>query len=303
VDYTEIAVWVPVLYAESLAWHLQELGCQGVVVSEIPAKGPQPEEVAVKTYRLGAPADQAEWLADLKRDLQAFLANFPGVAARVETHLTPDTDWADAWKKYWHPQEIGERFVIKPSWETYEASAEQIVIELDPKQAFGTGTHPTTQLCLRALEEAVPRHDAPLVFDVGTGSGILAIGAVKLGARHVEACDTDPVAVAATDENAELNGVADRIRCYAGGIETISGEADILVVNILAEVIAEIASQIAQRVRPGGEVIASGIIRERQALVEEAFETVGLPVLRVEYQGEWVLLEARKPDSFTIERE
>ncbi|MFN3430176.1 MAG: 50S ribosomal protein L11 methyltransferase, partial [Candidatus Sericytochromatia bacterium] len=177
-----------------------------------------------------------------------------------------------------------------------------ILIELDPKQAFGTGTHPTTRLCLRSLETHVPAHDAPLVFDVGTGSGILAVAAVKLGAKHVEACDTDPVAVAATIENIELNAVADKVNCYVGGIETISGEADVLVVNILAEVVAELAQAIADRVRPGGDVIASGIIRERQALVEQAFEAVGLAVLRVQYEGDWVVIEARKPDSFVIER-
>jgi ribosomal protein L11 methyltransferase len=301
-DYTEIAVWAPPLYAESVAWHLQELGVEQLVVSEIPAKGPAPTEVAVKVYRLGAPEDHAAWIAELRTLLDGLTAHFPDWSPRVETRLVPEENWAHSWKQYWHAQEIGERLVIKPSWEPYDGPADKILIELDPKQAFGTGTHPTTQLCLRSLETHVPAHDAPLVFDVGTGSGILAVAAVKLGARHVEACDTDPVAVAATLENAELNGVAESIRCYAGGIETIEGEADVLVVNILAEVVAELAAEIAARVRAGGDVIASGIIRERQALVEQAFEAVGLSVLRVEYQGEWVVIEARKPESFVIER-
>ncbi|MNS44492.1 Ribosomal protein L11 methyltransferase [compost metagenome] len=301
-DYTEIAVWVPPLYAESVAWHLQELGVEQLVVSEIPAKGPTPTEVAVKVYRPGATEDHAAWVAELRGLMDRLKEHFPDWTPRVETRLVPEEDWAHSWKQYWHAQEIGERLVVKPSWEAYEGPADKILIELDPKQAFGTGTHPTTQLCLRSLETHVPAHDAPLVFDVGTGSGILAVAAIKLGARHVEACDTDPVAVAATIENIELNGVADVVKCYVGGIETISGTADVLVVNILAEVVAELAQEIADRVRPGGDVIASGIIRERQTLVEEAFEAVGLSVLRVEYQGEWVVIEARKPESFVIER-
>ena len=302
-DYTEIAVHVPPLYTEAVSSHLQGLGCQGLVMSETPAEGPQPETQAVKVYRPGPEAEHEAWVAELKRSLEGLKSFFPDLSFSVATRLVPEEDWAHSWKQYWHPQEIGDRLVIKPSWEAYEATGDQLVIELDPKQAFGTGTHPTTQLCLRSLEDIVPAHDAPLVFDVGTGSGILAIAAIKLGAKRVVACDTDPVAVEATRENIRLNGVEARIETFVGGIETIRGEADVLVVNILAEVVAELAQEIADRVRPGGDVIASGIIRERQALVEQAFDAVGLPVLRVEYQGDWVVIEARKPDTFRIERE
>lgn len=302
-DYTEIAIRVPVLYAEALAWHLQELGCAGVVVSEIPAKGPTPDTTQVKTYRPGTVEAQSDWLAELERDLAAFAENFPGLAPALSTRCVPEEDWAHSWKQYWHAQRIGDHLVIKPSWEEFEPEPGDHVIELDPKQAFGTGTHATTQLCLRALEDVVPSHDAPLVFDVGTGSGILAIAAVLLGARRVVACDTDPVAVAATEENIALNGVAEHIEVHTGGIEVIEGRCDVLVVNILAEVVAAIAGAIAERVRPGGDVLASGIIRERQALVEQAFEAVGLAVLRVEYQDDWVLVQARKPDTFVIARE
>jgi ribosomal protein L11 methyltransferase len=311
VDYTEIAVWVPPLFAESLAWHLQERYAtggpagtgEGVVQSEIPAEGPAPTEVAVKLYRLGVEAEQEAFLAELKQDVSGFASNFPGLSVRFETKLVPEENWAHSWKQYWHPLEVGERLVIKPSWEAYEHQGEKLVIELDPKQAFGTGTHPTTQLCLRSLENIIPSHDKPTVFDVGTGSGILAIAAVLLGASSVEACDTDPVAVAATDENIDLNHVKDRIRTHVGGIETLHGRVDVLVINILAEIVAELAPEIASRVRPGGDIIASGIIRERQELVERAFEAQGLGVLRVEHQGEWVVIEARQPDTFVIERE
>lgn len=301
-DYTELALHVAPVYAETLAWHLQDLGGQGVVVSEIPAEGPQPADLAVKLYQPGTPEDQGEWTARIEERLAELKPHFPDLRWRLEQRLVPSEDWEDSWKRYWHPMEIGERIVIKPSWESYDASPEQIMIELDPKQAFGTGTHPTTQLCLRSLEAQLEAFDAPLVFDVGTGSGILGIAAIKLGARHVEACDTDNVAAIATRENADINGVADKMVVYHGGIETISGESDVLVVNILAEIIAGIAPEIAARVRPGGLVIASGIIKARQGLVEEAFEAQGLAVQRVEYQGEWTVIEARRPDVNTVQR-
>lgn len=295
-DYTEFAVWSPPALAETLAWHVQDLGGQGVVVSEIPAEGPAPTEVAVKLYRPGTPETLAEFRAALEGRLAEVAVHFPGTALRVETKLVPSEDWEHSWKKYWHALEVGERLVIKPSWEAWTGDPEKLVIALDPAQAFGTGTHPTTQLCLRALEEAVPNYDTPLVFDVGTGSGILAIAAILLGAERVVACDIDPVSVEATLENATRNDVADRIDVRVGGIEVIAGEAEVVVANILAEVIAPIAPDLAARTRPGGTVLASGIIRARQALVEEAFEAAGLVVMRVEHQGEWVLVEARKPD-------
>jgi ribosomal protein L11 methyltransferase len=300
-DYTEVAVYVEPLYAETLAWHLRELGGQGLVVSEVPAEGPRPAEVAVKLYQLGTPESVSHWVADLGSRLDELKPHLGTVSWRLEQRLVPSEDWEDSWKKYWHPLEIGERIVIKPSWEAYEARPQQIIIELDPKQAFGTGTHATTQLCLRALEAELETFDDPCVFDVGTGSGILAIAAAKLGAKRVETCDTDKVAVIATLENAEINGVREKINAYHGGIETLTGEADVLVINILAEVIVSLAQEVAARVRPGGLVIASGIIKARQQAVEQAFEAAGLAINRTEHQGEWVLVEARKPDSFVIE--
>lgn len=296
-DYTEFAVWAPPALVETLGWHLQDMGGQGLVISEIPAEGPAPTELAVKLYKPGTPEALQAFRAELEGKLAEIAPHFGDAKLRVETRLVPSEDWEHSWKRYWHALEIGERLVIKPSWEEWTGDADKLVIALDPAQAFGTGTHGTTQLCLRALEDAVPNYDAPLVFDVGTGSGILAIAAVLLGAKRVEACDIDPVAVEATDENVERNKVKDQISCVVGGIEVFAGkQAEIVVANILAEVIAPIATEIAAATKPGGTVLASGIIRARQQMIEEAFESVGLIVMRVEYQGEWVLIEARKPD-------
>ncbi|MDB5097473.1 MAG: PrmA [Cyanobacteria bacterium RYN_339] len=300
-DYTEISLRVAPIYAETLAWHLRDLGGQGVVVSEEPAEGPKPAEGAVKLYQPGTPESVTDWVVALETRLGELRPHFPELVWRVEQRLVPSEDWEDSWKRYWHVQEIGERIVIKPSWEEYVGGPEKLVIELDPKQAFGTGTHATTQLCLRSLEEHMQAFDSPFVFDVGTGSGILAIAAAMLGAKRVETCDTDQVAVIATRENADANGVGDRVAVYHGGIETLTGQADVLVINILAEVIVSLADQVAHRLKPGGLVIASGIIKARQASVEAAFEASGLAIARIEHQGEWVLVEARRPDSFVIE--
>jgi ribosomal protein L11 methyltransferase len=295
VDYTEFAVFVPPASVETLAWHLQDLAGQGVVVSEIPAEGPVPPELAVKLYRPGTPEALATWRGELEARLRDVQAHLPEGSWRVEARHVPSEDWEHSWKRHWHTLAIGHRLVVKPSWEEWAGAADALVIDLDPAQAFGTGTHPTTQLCLRGLEEVLAGLDAPVVFDVGTGSGILAIAAALLGARAIEACDTDPVAVTATEENAARNGVAERIRTYVGDVSTLAGEADVVVANILAEVIAPIAPDLARRTRPGGTVLASGIIQAREALVCEAFAAAGLVVERVERQGEWVLVVASRP--------
>lgn len=294
-DYTEFAVFVPPAAAETLAWHLQDLAGQGVVVSEIPAEGPVPAELAVKLYRPGTPEALATWRGELEARLREVQVHLPDGTWRVEARLVPSEDWEHSWKRHWHALTVGRRLVVKPSWESWAGEAGQLVIDLDPAQAFGTGTHPTTQLCLKGLEDALEGLRGPVVFDVGTGSGILAIAAVLLGASRVEACDTDPVAVLATEENAERNGVAGRIVSHVGDISTLSGEADVVVANILAEVIAPIAPDLAARTRRGGTVLASGIIQAREGLVKDAFARAGLEVTHVERQGEWVLVVARRP--------
>jgi ribosomal protein L11 methyltransferase len=294
-NYCEVAIWVQPVFAESLAWHLQGMGVQGVGVSEVPAVGPVPDTVAVRVYQAESVAELGAFEARIAEGVADFAGHFDGLDYQIMGSVLPSEDWESSWKRHWHTQCVGERLVIKPSWENFQPASHQIVIELDPKQAFGTGTHPTTQLCLQALERSVGACDAPFVHDVGTGSGILGIAALKLGARQVLACDTDPVATGAARENADANQVLDRFVVHTGGIEVLTGEADIVVINILAEVIVDLAEAIAARVRPGGLVIASGIIRSRQESVERAFQAVGLLPQTCMYQGEWLVLEASKP--------
>ena len=211
--------------------------------------------------------------------------------------VVADEDWADTWKQHYKPVRLGERIIVRPLWIDLELQENDIEIALDPGMAFGTGTHPTTQLCLEALERMVsPALD---VLDLGCGSGILSIAAAKLGATNVIGVDIEAEAVKATIENAEQNGVAGKIKAHQGGLETVITSArrfDLVVVNILAKIIMKMCEQkLGETVRPGGRAIFSGIIEEQIDAVESALRKTGLePVARFQ-QGDWILVEAKRP--------
>ncbi len=223
--------------------------------------------------------------------------------------------WSDEWKRFYHVQHIGPRLVVRPSWEAYDPLPGEVVVELDPGTAFGTGQHETTRLCLEAIEREVT--GAPLVLDVGSGSGILAIAAALLGAREVRAIDNDADTVAIAAGNARLNGVGDRIVFAAGSLpgapdmgalltgEPVTGwpwpdwpiraSCDVLVANISSTVNLALLPAFAQAVRPGGAVILSGFIARDADEVSEATQAVGLIPERSAGEGEWRCLVARAP--------
>ena len=210
------------------------------------------------------------------------------------THVA-EADWADAWKEHFHPLRVGEHIVIKPTWREFQASAGDIVIELDPGMAFGTGLHPTTQMCLMALEKSIQPGDR--VLDLGTGSGILALAAAKLGARTVLALDTDPVAVAVARENVQLNGATDQVTVAQGSLEQATGTYDLVVVNILAKVIIALAREgLAACVRAGGRWVAAGIIDPQVGEVTTALTAAGLRVTEQQRITDWVTLIGCRPD-------
>lgn len=204
-----------------------------------------------------------------------------------------EADWAEAWKKFYTILSIGERTVIKPSWLEYAPRPGELVIELDPGMAFGTGLHPTTRLCLAALE----RYMTPglKVLDVGTGSGILAIAAAKLGAREVDARDIDPIAVETANKNAEINGVAQIVHVSSGSIgpEGDPAGASLVTANILAETIAELAPYFAFHLAPGGVLIASGILKEKESIAGDALRGVGMTVMETRFEEDWLAMVAR----------
>ena len=208
-----------------------------------------------------------------------------------------EADWANAWKAHYHPLRVGERLLIRPRWTEATLAAGDIEIALDPGMAFGTGTHPTTQLCLEALERLMrPGLD---VLDLGCGSGILAIAAAKLGARHALALDSDPLAAKASRENAAYNKVGDVVTAQQGSLESARGSArrfDLLAVNILARVILDMCRQgLGDIVRPGGVAIFSGIIDEQADDVESALRRTGLVPRDRRRSGDWTLIEAERP--------
>lgn len=209
---------------------------------------------------------------------------------KIEDKEIYEQDWANNWKKYYKPTKISDKVVVKPTWEEYKKSEDELIIELDPGMAFGTGTHETTRMCIKALEEKVENEST--VFDIGTGSGILAIGAKLLGAKEVKAVDLDPVAVDAARKNVELNNI-DEIEVLEGNLmNVIHGKADIVVANIIADIILFLCEDVKSFLKPGGVFISSGIILDRRAEVEEKLKAVGYKILEVKNEGEWVCIVA-----------
>lgn len=245
-------------------------------------------DITVKIYVPGD--DDTELLRQQIADtlLQANFLNPP------RFHKLEEADWANAWKENYKPFRVGERLWIQPSWLEAEAhTAEDVVLTLDPGMAFGTGTHETTQLCLMALEKYIRRGDR--VLDVGTGSGILAIAAAKLGASQVAALDTDRQAVKAVVENGEINGVASRIEVYQGTLAAVSlpqGHWHLVLVNILAPVIISLLEEdgLLDYAAENGRLILSGIIEEQVAAVERAIYAAGGQVVEKMSMGDWAAL-------------
>jgi ribosomal protein L11 methyltransferase len=206
-----------------------------------------------------------------------------------------EEDWANAWKEHFFAHRVGERLVIKPSWREFEGGPGDLVVTLDPGMAFGTGLHPSTRLCLLALERAVRAGDR--VLDVGTGSGILALAAARLGAERVLAVDLDEVAVEAARANAEANGLTASVEVARGSVEAApAGQTyDLVLANIIARVIIELAPALAARVRPGGRLVASGILALRRDEVAAALAAAGLTVEETLEEADWVALLCARP--------
>ena len=215
------------------------------------------------------------------------------VPYEIKTESVREEDWATAWKDYYHPTEIGNRLVVVPSWEKYENTDNKLVITLDPGMAFGTGTHHTTRLCAETLEQVVKSGDR--VLDMGTGSGILSIAALLLGASEAVGVDIDPVAVRTAAENAADNGFKEpQFRAVSGDLiadttlaEKVGDGYDVIAANIVADVIIALAPAIRRHLKAGGSLVASGVILPRRDEVLEALTAQGLQVEMVKEHDGW----------------
>lgn len=257
---------------------------------------PEDDGTAYLTFYLDQDVDTARILGEVRQELED-MRNYVDVGeCTIEESETEDVDWVNNWKKYFHQFYIDDILVI-PSWEDVKTEdSDKMVIHIDPGTAFGTGMHETTQLCIRALRKYTKK-DA-LVLDVGCGSGILGMLALKFGAGHSVGTDLDPCAIDATHENMEVNGIdKDQYEVMIGNIiddkavqDQVGYEKyDIVAANILADVLVPLTPVIVHQMKPGAVYITSGIIDDKEEVVVEAVKAAGLTVLEVNYQGEWCL--------------
>ena len=257
---------------------------------------PMPEETEIVTVSAYYPEDEElsgrlstikEGLSEIEKRIGSFQVG------QLRFRKVSEKDWANEWKQYFHTTKIGSQIVIKPDWESYTPTAEEKVIELDPGMAFGTGTHATTRMCIERLEELVtPNID---VYDVGTGSGILAMTAALMGARSIHAIDIDGKAVEVAKENIAKNHLSNRITVKKGNLlDDADEKADLIVANIIADIIITLLPDAFKKLRQGGLFLASGVIKERLCYVEKAARQHGFTVLDVKNRAGWTAITMRK---------
>ena len=279
---------------------LAEVGCQGTVVEERQLDTfvvPDGDLDPAGRYQLKAYFADPDDPEDLHRQLRELLSNRPALAgisigapARVRME-----DWAESWKQNFSTIRIGSRLIIRPSWEAYQAQGEERVIEIDPGMAFGTGTHGTTLLCLEVIAELLDGPSPPRsLLDVGTGSGILALGAAALGCPAVLANDIDPLACQVARENVTKNGFENEVQITEQPLERLAGQFDLVVANILAEENIRLRQALVEHVHRGGWLVLSGILQEKAALVREAFDSLDLQSYPARIHDDWVCLLYRR---------
>ena len=295
---------------------LADLGIEGVQIEDkIPLTQSDKEQMFVDilpdiseddgcaylTFYLDEDVDKQELLLKVRRELEEMRSYLNVGECTIEESQTEDVDWVNNWKQYFHQFYIDD-ILVSPSWENVEAKdSDKMVIHIDPGTAFGTGMHETTQLCIRQLKKYVTEDTE--ILDVGCGSGILGMLALKFGAKHSVGTDLDPCAIDATYENMDNNGISrDQYEVMIGNIiddkavqDKVGYEKyDIVAANILADVLVPLTPVIIHQMKKGGIYITSGIIEDKEDVVVKAVKEAGLEVLEVNHQGEWVSVTARK---------
>ena len=284
-SWVEWVVEIHPLLGEAVSNFLIEEGSPGVVQEELPGRSHRKRERIIayfpKDRHLGARKGR------IRSYLLALYKFYPS-SFILRSRVIKQENWAEAWKSNFKPCQVTPRLVIKPPWEEYPERKGKVVIEVDPGMAFGTGTHPSTQMCLKALEELIqssPR--PPSILDVGTGSGILSIAARKLGAKQVLAIDIDPLAIACARKNAAANTINGGIEFRVGSLEGLRRVFDIVVANLLPQELLSLAPSLPKRMSPGGALIVSGLLRNQKKEIALAFGELGLEVLRSSESKGW----------------
>jgi ribosomal protein L11 methyltransferase len=310
--WSEISILTTNEAIEPISNILHESGASGVVIEdpfdlikeredmfgEIYQLNPEDypsEGVLVKAY-LPVNSFLGETVEEIKQGITNLVTYDIDIGEnKVEISEVNEEEWATAWKKYYHPVKISDKFTIVPTWEDYTpVHSDELIIELDPGMAFGTGTHPTTVMCIQALERIVKPDDS--VIDVGTGSGVLSIAAALLSAAEVKAYDLDEVAVRSARLNVKLNKVQNRVTVDENNLlNGITGQADVIVANILAEIILRFTEDAFELVKSGGYFITSGIIQPKKQQVKDSLEAAGFLIEEVMVMEDWVAIIAKKP--------
>ncbi len=287
--------------SELVAQIFYDLGLKGVVIDD-PKKDPAqdwgknavppPEQPAVKGYFPDIETTSEK--CDLLEDKITALAASTPMKTRVTYSRIDEEDWAESWKEFFWPEKVTDRIVVKPTWREYEPKDEDIIVEIDPGMAFGTGTHPTTSLCIRMIETHLKPGDRFL--DVGTGSGILMIVAQKLGAFALHGIDNDPVAVDVAQKNLVKNGILPKVYTLSTGnlVDDIKTPFDVVTANILAEVILELLDDVKTVLTETGLFICSGIIEARKQKVLNQLVAKGFDIIDIVEKNEWVAIAARR---------
>jgi ribosomal protein L11 methyltransferase len=299
-EWIQLSYEVPDAMVDTVAEFLIELTSNGVGIDNRTLDTfslDSLEETPIKTVTTFFQSD--ECLDEKIRDIKAFLIengpNFPGFIYQdpTITRIT-DEDWSTSWKEHFKPLRVGQHLVVKPTWEDFPAGPDDVLLDIDPGMAFGTGTHPTTMLCLTVLEKLLSglrsEKKTLTALDVGTGSGILTIAAAKLGIAHISAVDIDPEAVKIARENCLLNGVEDRVTVSDTPLALINGSFDIVLANILAEDLVRMAPDLVARVNPDGLLILSGILIEKETMVIDGYANSTMTMTEVSREGEWSCL-------------
>jgi ribosomal protein L11 methyltransferase len=301
--WLKFTITTPPELAEGLSNFLTELGAQGVFQEELETSAltdtPEPPSKGVLNAFIHSHAADQALIASLTTYIDSLSDLFPDLERpQLATEIIVDPDWEEQWKKYFKPLRVTRSIVIKPTWERYQATSRDTVIDIDPGMAFGTGQHPSTWMCLEALEEILLKDRSFRewrVLDVGTGTGILGIAAAKLGAKSVMCVDIDPQAVEIAHQNVAVNRVGDRVVIVNSDVVKIKGTFELIVANLTADALVKIKSHLVKMMEPGGYLIISGIIEQNRKDIEKAFLKDKLTTHRAITDKEWLSYVFKKP--------